>query len=76
MADKQSSTVFINNLYNIGHWSGIMSNRRKTGEIEAEWLTLSVVKAEGGTVSNYVAVFSNVSHLIQQTDKSRKTSSS
>lgn len=66
MAEKQSSTLFINNLYKIGHWSGIMSNRRKTGEIEAEWLTLSVVKAEGGTVSNYVAVFSNVSHLIQQ----------
>lgn len=49
-----------------GHWSGIISNRRKTGEVEAEWLTLSVVKNESAAISNYVAVFSNVSHLIQQ----------
>ncbi len=66
LKEKKTLEAFWNNLNASGHWSGIMNNRRKTGEIEAEWLTLSVVKTEGGVISNYVAVFSNVGHFMQQ----------
>jgi diguanylate cyclase (GGDEF)-like protein/PAS domain S-box-containing protein len=52
-----------------GHWNGEIWNRTKSGEIDAEWLTLSAIKNEQGEVTNYVGVFSNVSHLIQQRHK-------
>jgi len=49
-----------------GHWNGEIWNRTKDGEIDVEWLALSAIKNEQGVVSNYVGVFSNISHLIQQ----------
>ena len=66
LKEKKQAEDFWNTLNDSGHWSGIIKNRRRTGELEAEWLTLSAVKTEEGAISNYVAVFSNVSHLIQQ----------
>lgn len=66
LLEKKQAEGFWNTLNSSGHWSGIISNRRRSGEIEAEWLTLSAVKMENGDIGNYVAVFSNVSHLIQQ----------
>lgn len=52
-----------------GHWSGEIWSRSPSGEIDAEWLTLSAIKNEQGEVSNYVGVFSNISRLIQQQQK-------
>ena len=49
-----------------GHWSGEISSRNKSGELNIEWLTFSSVKDENGKISNYVGVFSNVSYFIQQ----------
>jgi diguanylate cyclase (GGDEF)-like protein/hemerythrin-like metal-binding protein/PAS domain S-box-containing protein len=66
LLDKKISPGFWNILNQNGHWSGIINNRRKSGEIEAEWLTLSMVKNDADLITNYVAVFSNVSHLIEQ----------
>lgn len=57
---------FWDRLNDHGHWSGLVHNRHKDGEIEAEWLTLSLVRNEQGEISHYVAIFSNVSHLIRQ----------
>ncbi len=43
-----------------GEWRGEIENRRKNGEIFPEWLTISVVKSADGVVSNFVAVFSDL----------------
>ncbi|HZX31752.1 MAG TPA: PAS domain S-box protein, partial [Rhodocyclaceae bacterium] len=43
-----------------GEWRGEIENRRKNGEIYPEWLNLSVVKSPEGNISNYVAVFSDL----------------
>ena len=43
-----------------GHWSGEIWNRRKNGEVYPEWLTISAVKDDAGTVSNYVAAFTDI----------------
>ena len=43
-----------------GHWQGEIWNRRKDGEIYVEWITISVVKDEAGVVTNYIAVFSDI----------------
>ena len=43
-----------------GFWQGEIWNRRKNGEVFAEWVTISAVRDEGGQVTHYVAAFSDV----------------
>jgi len=44
-----------------GHWRGEIWNRRKSGEVFPEWLTITAVKNEQGGVENYVATLSDIS---------------
>ncbi|MDO8287287.1 MAG: EAL domain-containing protein [Rhodoferax sp.] len=46
-----------------GHWSGEIWNRRKSGEIYAEALTISAVRDATGGVSNYVALFTDITSI-------------
>ncbi|MDD2759798.1 MAG: PAS domain S-box protein, partial [Methylomonas sp.] len=46
-----------------GAWRGEIWNRRKSGEIYAELLSISVIRGAGGQVQRYVAVFSDISYL-------------
>ena len=46
-----------------GLWQGEIWNRRKSGDIYPEWLTISAVHDERGAVSNYVGVFSDISQI-------------
>jgi diguanylate cyclase (GGDEF)-like protein/PAS domain S-box-containing protein len=43
-----------------GQWSGEIWNRRKSGEIYPEWLSISVIRDEAGVPQNYVATFSDI----------------
>ncbi len=43
-----------------GHWRGEVWNRRKSGEIYPEWLTISTVCDAAGRVCNYVGVFADI----------------
>ncbi len=43
-----------------GKWEGEIWNRRKSGEIYPEWLSLSAVHDENGTVTHYTAVFTDI----------------
>lgn len=47
----------------LGHWSGEVTSRSRTGKRRAEWLTLSVIRDEQGRVENYVAAFSDITPL-------------
>lgn len=46
-----------------GHWQGEVWNRRKSGEIYPELLSISVIKDSAGDISNYVGVFADISKL-------------
>ena len=46
-----------------GSWQGEIWNRRKDGEIYPEMLTITAIHDDGGNVSNYAAVFSDISRL-------------
>jgi len=46
-----------------GCWEGEIWNRKKSGEIYPEWLTISAVRDERGEVINYVGVFSDITHI-------------
>ena len=54
-----------------GHWQGEICNRRKSGEIYVEWLTINAVKDSEGKVTNYVAVFTDFTTRKAAEDKMR-----
>jgi diguanylate cyclase (GGDEF)-like protein/PAS domain S-box-containing protein len=46
-----------------GSWRGEIWNRRKTGEVYPEWLSINTVWDETGKITNYVAVFADISQM-------------
>ena len=47
-------------LKTVGHWEGEIWNRRKNGEEYAEWLTISTIYADDGSVQGRVGMFSDI----------------
>lgn len=43
-----------------GQWQGEIWNRRKSGEVYPEWLSIGVVKNGKGEVINYISLFSDI----------------
>ena len=43
-----------------GQWEGEIWNKKKDGTVYAEWLNVSSIRGEGGTVKNYVGIFSDI----------------
>lgn len=43
-----------------GSWEGEIWNRRKNGQIYAEWLTITAIYGESGAVQNYVGTFHDI----------------
>lgn len=43
-----------------GFWQGEVWNRRKSGEIYPEWLSISAVRNEHDEVVNYIGIFSDI----------------
>lgn len=42
-------------------WQGEVWNRRKDGAVYPEWVTISTVKDDMGELSNYIAIFTDIS---------------
>ena len=45
---------------NKGSWQGELWNRRKSGDLFPEWLSISAVKNSAGEATHYVAVFTDI----------------
>lgn len=43
-----------------GHWQGEIWNRRRSGEIYPEWLTINTIRNTSGEAVNFVGVFSDI----------------
>jgi diguanylate cyclase (GGDEF)-like protein/PAS domain S-box-containing protein len=50
-------------IHTIGYWKGEVWNRRKSGDAYIETLTISEVKDANDEVSNYVALFSDITQI-------------
>ncbi|MFA6700780.1 MAG: EAL domain-containing protein [Thiomicrospira sp.] len=48
-----------------GHWSGEIWNRRKNGELIAEWLSIATIYDQNKRVKHYVGIFADISRLKQ-----------
>ena len=54
-----------------GHWSGEIWNKRKSGEVYPEWLSIQVVRNEAGEAVNYIAAFSDITEKRAQEERIR-----
>jgi len=52
-----------------GYWRGEVWNRKKTGELYAELLSISSLKDSGGKIGNYVGMFSDITQSKKQQDR-------
>lgn len=48
-----------------GFWQGQLYNRKKSGEMYPEWLSINAVRGSQGQNLSYVAMFSDVSRLLR-----------
>ena len=51
------------NLSASGHWQGEIWNKRKSGELYPEWLTISAVRDSDQQITHFVGVFADISSL-------------
>lgn len=54
-----------------GHWQGEIWNRRKSGEVYPEWLSISAIHDHRGEVSQYVALFTDITEHKRNEEKLR-----
>jgi|GEM_PF-1672996 len=54
------------------HWQGEVWNSKKSGEIYAQMLTISVLKDDNGQVTNYVGVFTDITQNKRQQEELSK----
>lgn len=56
-------------LNNQGTWRGEIWNRRKNGEIFPQWLIINAIRDRAGTVTHYVATYSDISRVKEAEEK-------
>ena len=74
-SDRQDASFYQSmwrELKRSGHWSGEVWNRRKNGEVYAEWLHICPVRDENGIVLRYVGLFTDISARQANADPVRK----
>ncbi|AZN36582.1 bifunctional diguanylate cyclase/phosphodiesterase [Iodobacter ciconiae] len=59
---REVNKAMLSELQTYGHWQGEMEDRRKNGEMYPAWLSISAVRDDRGSMSNYVGVFSDYTH--------------
>ncbi len=66
LSSGRHDTSFYQDMWRVlvedGHWHGDIWNRRKTGEIYPQWLSISAIKT-AGEITHYVGVLSDISTI-------------
>ena len=63
--DESFYTEFWRTLREVGGWQGRIYNRKKSGEIYPEWMTVSAARDTDGRILSYIAVFTDLSKLLE-----------
>lgn len=58
--DKEFYAAMWRQILQVGSWAGEIWDRRKNGEVYPKWLTITAVKDGAGVVTQYVAIFSDI----------------
>jgi len=67
--DQESYWAMWRQLSETGFWRGELWSTRKDGATYLEWLTVSAVRNDAGTVTHYVGVFSDITRLKESQEK-------
>jgi diguanylate cyclase (GGDEF)-like protein/PAS domain S-box-containing protein len=67
--DEAYYTAMWDSLNSSGIWQGEIWNRRKSGEVYPEWLSICAVRSVDGFVCNYVATFTDITQSKRAQDK-------
>lgn len=66
-------TEFYRNMWQVllqhGHWQGEIWNKRKNGELYPQWLTITAIRNEQQQISQFAAIFSDITERKQQEQK-------
>jgi diguanylate cyclase (GGDEF)-like protein/PAS domain S-box-containing protein len=52
-----------------GFWQGEIWNKRRSGEIYPEWLTITAVSGKSGAVERYIGVFTDITRIKQAEER-------
>lgn len=55
-----------------GYWRGEIWNRRKSGQLYLERLTITAITDDEGRVTHYAALFSDITHIRENEDRVRR----
>ncbi|OGS93010.1 MAG: hypothetical protein A2061_04290 [Gallionellales bacterium GWA2_59_43] len=69
--DKDFYAEMWRQLKETGNWSGEMWDRRKSGQIYPKWLTITAVRNAQGEITEYVAIFSDITARKQAEEEIR-----
>lgn len=58
--DKEFYAAMWRQIVQTGSWAGEIWDRRKNGDIYPKWLTITAVKDDAGVVTQYAAIFSDI----------------
>ena len=58
--DKEFYQDMWRSINETGRWEGEIWNRRKSGEIFAEWQSIAAIRDSDGTVLNYISIFHDI----------------
>lgn len=61
--DKSYFDTMWHSIKERGWWQGEIFNKKKNGTIYPEWLTINTVKDHADKITNYVAIFSDISNI-------------
>jgi len=67
--DPEFYTKVWGSLKQSGQWVGEIWNKRKSGEIYPEWLSIAAVRDNAGIIRNYVGVFSDITEIKQSQER-------
>ena len=70
--DKAFYEAMWHSLQAKGYWSGEIWNRRKDGSVFPEWLSVAAISETGGVVTEYVAVFSDITRRKMDEEQIRR----
>ncbi len=73
LKSKRHGSDFYKNMWDsitqTGKWKGEIWNRRKSGEIFPEWLSITAIKGLSGATTHYVGVFHDMSDIKRAEEK-------
>ncbi|MDP5291130.1 EAL domain-containing protein [Oceanimonas sp. CHS3-5] len=59
-------------LHEQGYWRGEIWNRRKSGQLYLELLTITAIQDDNGNITHFAALFTDITHIRENEDKVRR----